>query len=1016
MRSFLLLFLVLFSTSYYASAQNRNISGVVTDTKGETLPGVSVKVKGTTLGTSTDVDGKYSLSAPANATLVIAYIGYETKEVAVNNQAQINVTLGSSSTSLNEVVVTALGIEREKKSLTYTVQTVDTESISKAREFNVVNSLAGKVAGLNFQTSTQGVGGASRIILRGNRSISGSSEPLYIVDGVPGSFTNINPDDVESITVLKGPNAAALYGSTASNGAVVITTKKGADGFKVSFNQSYTADLPNILIDYQDEYGQGTNGIYAKQSARNWGPKMDGRMVDHWSNDPNWAGPKQYAFLPQPDNVKDFFQTGKLSASNLAISTGNEKHQTYFSYTFTEGNGVVRNNDINQHNANLRLNNKLGDKLTLDSKLSYIKKNVLNPIPAFINYENQMWNGYQILRNLRTEDIRQYEFTDPATGYPVRHYWNVSDLDPGNAYGIVEKIKNNTFEDQVSAFSTLRYEFTKNLSAHLRSSLIRSFGSSEKTLQGGLVNLLPVTGSYSVGASNSTRWDNDVLVSYKGKFKKNFEYNANVGGSTRLNRNSSSSSSTGVGLTVPNFYALSNTQQVVSSYSVGSPREMSSVYGFGQIGYKGLLYLDVTGRNDWSSTLPRDNWSYFYPSVGLTTIVSDIVKMPSFVSFAKLKASYAEVGSDTSPFQLDRTASIAAGGYNGFLTLSGTLPNENLKPERTKGLELGADVRFFNGRFGVDFTYYKTNTYNQLFSISLPPASGASSFFTNGGDVQNKGLELVVTGNPISSQNGLNWDISVNFSRNVGTVKKIHDTRSAIILQAGDLREIRVEAGKRWGEMYVRGFARDPQGKIIVENSGQPRYTAGKTVYAGNSEPDWLGGVQNSLSYKRFNFSFLIDVRQGGEIVSYTNSQLAAAGLTKETAAGREGTLVFGKDFYTTDGAVRADGTPNTLPINVQGFWESTGGRSAGLVGEIHTSSASNARLRELTLGYSFPKKTIGVPVYLGLTGRNVFFLYNKAQYIDPDMVVGTGAASQGDSSFGPPTTRSLGINVRVDF
>lgn len=1016
MKSILLLFFVLFSTSYYSIAQNRNISGVVSDTKGETLPGVSVKVKGSSIGTSTDLDGKYSLSVPANSILVIAYIGYVTKEVAVNDQTQINITLESSSTALSEVVVTALGIERETKSLTYTVQSVGTESLSKAREFNVANSLAGKVAGLNFQTSTQGVGGASRLILRGNRSISGSSEPLYIVDGVPGNFTNINPDDVESITVLKGPNAAALYGSTASNGAVVINTKKGAEGFKVSFNQSYTADLPNILIEYQNEYGQGTNGIYAKQSARNWGPRMDGRMVEHWSNDPNWAGPKEYAFLPQPDNIRDFFQTGKLSASNLAISTGNEKNQTYFSYTFTEGNGVVRNNDISQHNVNLRLNNKLGKKLSLDSKLAYVKKNILNPIPAFINYENQMWNGYQILRNLRTEDIRKYEFIDPATGYPVRHYWNVADLDPGNAYGIVEKIRNNTFEDQVSAFSTLKYDFTKNLSAFVRSSLIRSFGSSEKTLQGGLVNLLPVTGSYTVGASNAIRWDNDVLVSYKGTFKKDFEYNANLGASTRLNRNSSSSSSTGVGLTVPNFYALSNTQQVVSSYNVGSPRDMSSIYGFGQIGYKGVVYLDVTGRNDWSSTLPRDNWSYFYPSVGLTTIVSDIIDMPSFVSFAKLKASYAEVGSDTSPFQLDRTASIAAGGYNGFLTLSGTLPNAQLKPERTKGLELGADVRLFNGRFGVDFTYYKTNTFNQLFSISLPPASGASSFFTNGGDVQNTGVELMLSGSPISSSNGFNWDIAINFSRNVGVVQRIADTRSTIILQSTDLREIRVEAGKRWGEMFVRGFARDPQGRIIVENSGQPRYTPGKTVYAGNSEPDWLGGIQNSLSFKRFNFSFLIDVRQGGEIVSFTNSQLAAAGLTKETAVGREGNLVFGKDFFTTEGAVRVDGTPNTLPINVQGFWESTGGRSAGLVGEIHTSSASNARLREVTLGYSIPKKTLGVPVNVSLTGRNVFFLYNKAQYIDPDMVVGTSAANQGDSSFGPPTTRSLGINLRVDF
>ncbi|WP_166444544.1 SusC/RagA family TonB-linked outer membrane protein [Dyadobacter bucti] len=996
-----------------------NVAGkVISAADKQGLPGVSILVKGTTTGTVTDGEGNYSISLPGDdGTLVFSSIGFITQEVLIKGRSTVDVSMEEDLKKLDEVVVTAFGIERDKKSLTYSTQNVDVEAISKSREYNVLNSLAGKVAGLNFQTSSTGVGGTSRIVLRGNRSISGNSQPLYIVDGVPGNLSDLNPDDIESMTVLKGPNAAALYGSQANNGAIVVTTKRGgntAGRYDVSVSQSYTFEIPNILVDYQDSYGQGLNGQYMANTSSNWGPKMEGQMVDHWSNDPNWAGPKTYAYSPQPNNVRDFFKVGHNSATNLAISTGSEKAQTYFSYTYTDGAGVVPFNELSRHNANLRFSNNLGKRLSIDGKLTYMRQEIKNGLGVSIDYSNPLRHAYRIPRNVRTQDAEIYEFYND-NGIPVTHTWSSSELVETNPYTAVNGISSNSVRDRVAALASMKYNVTDKLSVQIRSSLNRAFENYQNEIKGGISKVSPVDGYFGVSSSESMSLNNDFLVSYNDNISSTLKYNVNVGGNSLINRNTSISANTGTTLTIPNFFTLSNTQYLQASNSVGGPSNINSLYAFGQISYKDAIFLDLTGRNDWSSTLPKSNWSFFYPSVGLNGVVSELVKLPMVISFFKVRGSYAIVGNGTSPFSLSRYATLSRGGKAGLMSVSGTLPNENLKPEKTASLELGGDLRFFEDRLGLDFTYYVTNTTNQLFSISLPPASGASGFFTNGGDVENKGVEMVFTVKPIVKAD-FGWDIGLNFSKNKNIVKKINDQRPSIVMGNNDLREIRLEQGKQWGGIYVKGFQRDDNGNVIVGPNGIPLYTTGKTVFVGNSEPKWLGGIRNTFRYKKLSLSVLIDVRHGGVISSFANSVLAADGSTKETEAGRDGKLVFGKDFFPEENAVKQDGSVNDLPINVQDFWIGSGGRTAGLVGEIHTSDASNVRLREAQLSYSLPKGIFGYPVSFSLVGRNLFFLSNKAKYLDPEIFVGADNATQSDASFTLPTTRSIGFNVRVNF
>ena len=1015
------IFLILISltlVSFVAYSQH-SVSGSVVDENGDPLIGVNILEVGTTNGTVSDFEGNFSMQvASGESSLVFSYTGFQEQTIALGGQSTLNVTL-AQGVALGEVVVTALGITREKKSLTYSSQSVDTDELSQARELNVVNSLQGKVAGLSVSPSGSGVGAPSRVILRGNRSIAGSSQPLYVVDGVPilGDITDVNPDDIASINVLKGPNAAALYGNRANNGAIIITTRTGQSGkFNVSLSSTFTANDPIILTNYQNEFGQGNSGIYNAASEQSWGPRLDGSSVDHWSQDPNFPS-GSYRFEAQSDNVEDFFQTGYNWANSLVINGGTEKAQTYFSYTFTDAEGVVPNNALQRHNVNLRITNKLMDKLTLDTKLTYIREDVDNELSQGESFSNPVRHALRLPRNIRTEDVSIFEYTD-ANGSNRQHFWNPGSNGGANPYWTINRNTNQRDLDRVIAFASLRYEITPELSVQVRSAFDRINRQWEDRLWNDSY-VIADNGRFTLTSVEEYEWNNDILLSYAKELNTDWYVSVNVGANSRKERGSSLSGNTGDLLTVPNFFTLSNTQDNRASNSFGTqnaPRDVNSVYGFAQVTFKDAITLDVTARNDWSSTLPSDNWSFFYPSFGLSAVISELVDLPDAITFLKLRGSWAEVGNDTGPFQTLRTASVGSGGNNGFLSISGTIPNENLLPEETQSIEFGADFRFLRNRLGLDLTYYKSNSQNQLFSVALPVGSGAQEFFTNGGDVENEGFEAILSVTPVKTQN-LEWNVGFNFTSNESTVVKINDERPSIQVAQDFLRAFRIEQGAPWGQVFSRGFERDAQGRIIVGANGLPLITSGLTTLVANYNPDWLGGLRNTLTYKDFSLSFLIDIRQGGSVTSLTNAILYGDGTTEETLAGRDGSAIFGQgEFGQWGEAVKEDGSPNDIRIDSETFWRAVGGRNAP-VGEAFAQDASNVRLRELVLGYRIPFDSGPISALrVSLVGRNLFFFSNAADDFDPEVLVGTGKAGEGFQSFGPPTTRQFGINLKVDF
>ncbi|MEM1324831.1 MAG: SusC/RagA family TonB-linked outer membrane protein [Bacteroidota bacterium] len=1012
MKQILLLLLCCSLTSWLVAQQT--VSGQVTDPGGSALIGVSVVEVGTSNGTVSDLNGNYSITVQDGASLQFSYTGYETTSVEIGNQSTINIAL-SEGVALDEVVVTALGISREKKNITYAAQNVATEELSQARELNVVNSLAGKVAGLTVSQSGAGVGSASRVILRGNRSIAGSSQPLYIVDGVPilGDISDINPDDIASISVLKGPNAAALYGNRANNGAIVIETKRGTAGdVKVSLSTTLMANQPIILTNYQNQFAQGNNGAYATNSEQTWGPALSGQSADHWSNNPDF--PTSSYALNAGNNVEDFFQTGFNSATNIALSGGTSRAQTYFSYTYTDAAGIVPNNELARHNINARITNNFGTRWTLDAKVNYIREDIDNELSQGESFDNPIRHALRLPPNIRTEDAEIFEFVD-AEGNNRQHYWNPGSNGGANPYWTINRNTNQRDLDRVIGLISLKYQIADGLSLMARSTLDKINRQWENRWWNDSY-IIADNGRYTATRVEETEFNADLLLNYSKDFSENFYINVIAGANARKERGSFLQGTTGDNLTVPNFFAIANSQDNRAFGNFGAPRDVNSVYGSASLTFLNAITLDITARNDWSSTLPKENWSFFYPSFGLSAVVSDLVDLPNFWSFAKLRANWAQVGNDTDPFRTLRNASVSAGGNNGFLQISTTIPNENLLPEETVSIDLGADLRFFDSRLGLDIAYYRTNSRDQLFAVALPVGSGASQFFTNGGDIQNEGIEAVLTLSPVRTSD-FSWNILFNFTQNESTVLEINDERPSIQIASDFLRAYRIEEGRPFGEVFSRGFERDAQGRILVGDDGLPVVTSGLTTLVANFNPDWLGGFRNEFNYKGLNFSFLIDIRQGGSVASLTNAILYGDGLTEETLAGREGNAIFGQGEFSEWGeAVKEDGSPNDIPISSEAFWRKVGGRNAP-VGEVFARDASNVRLRELVLGYRFPFASGPVSALrVSVVGRNLFFFSNAAGDFDPEVLVGTGKAGEGFQSFGPPTTRSFGLSLGLDF
>lgn len=1006
------------------------VKGTITEAgTGMPIPGANVVVKGTKTSASTDFDGKYSITVSnASAVLVFSYVGSATKEVAVSGQTTIDVSLAAGTQVLGEVVVTALGLKREKKAITYSAQNISVDELSEARSLNVANSLSGKVAGLNFSTTSNGVGSSSRITLRGNRSLNGNNQPMYVVDGVPISngttttnpdidtggttqpdgISNINPEDIASMTVLKGPSAAALYGTRASNGVIVITTKSGKAGkTSVSVSSNFMASTAYNLTNFQNEYGQGTQGNYVANSSSSWGGKLDGSQVAAWQlvRNPNYSGPATTSYTPQPNNAMDFFKTGYNLANTLTVTTGNEKAQGYFSYTNTRAEGIVGGNALDRHNLNLRLTSKVSDKFSIDVKTNYIVQDIDNLLRT--GEESIGTSVYLMPRSLKFNDYKDFEYTDAAGQLQKNYFLDETGAPGGNPYW--SALRDDSRKDKRNRFiglASLKYEFTKTLSLQVRAGLDQMTNKAVRNRYA-TAEFNNNLGSYSESYETVSELNTDALLAYNEKFG-DFSVSIN-GGANSLQQNSSSLGSGGV-LSKRNYFALSNVA-TISSTSTASQKRINSVYGFSQIGYRNYLFLDLTARNDWSSTLPADNRSFFYPSVGISGVISDMTTLPEVISFAKVRASYAKVGNDTDPYQtMNRYSYI--GGNGGMLYGQTTAANPNLRPEMSNSIEFGTEVKFFKNRLGLDFTYFKTNTKDQIFYINTPESSSYSRRVVNGGEIENKGYEIVLTATPIQTEN-FSWDITANYASYKSEVKSIYDGRDELVLGEGRLVRSKVVKGGEYGDLYIKGFQRNADGQIIVNAAGLPLATNSFDVRAGNFNPDWTAGLKNNFKYKDFSLSFLVDFRIGGEVISYTQAREAGLGVNDITLAGREGGIVVNGVVANGDGTFR----PNTTSVTAEQYWTSVGQRTP--IAEPFIYDATNIRLRELVLGYSLPKRLFAntgfTNIDFSLVGRNLFFFVNKAKYFDPEQGAGTGNL-QGIESFNIPSTRDYGVNVKFGF
>ncbi|HEY4287855.1 MAG TPA: SusC/RagA family TonB-linked outer membrane protein [Puia sp.] len=988
-------------------------------------PGISIVEKGTTNGTTTNDQGEFSLDVrDANAILVITSVGYERQEMALNGKQELSILMEPANNQMTDVVVTALGITRQKKSITYATQSIKGSDLSDTREVNLTNAMDGKVANMLLSKTNAGPGSSTRIIFRGNRSINGSNQPLIIVDGVridntPQAFndvtgnvalardngdgiSNVNPDDVESMTVLTGASAAALYGSDASNGAIIITTKKGRSGrgIGVSVSSSAMFENPMIYPKFQNTYGQGSGGIFDPKSEYSWGPKMQGQAVTDWTG-------KNQALSPQPNNFKDFFRTGSELINSVALSGGNDKSQTYFSYTNTYSNGIMPNNAYKRNNLNLRQTYQLTDKLSVDIKANYIKEDIINrPLAGAGNHA--MATLYSMPRSLRLNDIKNYEYTDLSDFTLHQNYWGTQSPAFQNPYWSVYRNLYERDRDRLIGLVSLRYQITPELSVQGRTSLDYY---QDNGVESDYSNTYWITfaggGNYQINKSSFRQFNNDLLINYKKRLSDKFTLNVNAGASLEQ-FNMENTNSNDQGLIVANSFSLGNGLATVTRNGL-SRTEKQSVYGAANLGYKDYLFLDVTGRNDWNSTLPVRHASYFFPSVGVSAVLNEMLRLPEAISLLKLRASYAEVGNGTGFNQLKESPYIGPGGNGGFLYVDRVLKDADLKPEKTRSYEAGLDVGLFKNRFTAEITAYKTNTVNQILSIGVPSPSGYAFRIINAGNIRNQGLEMLLTGKAID-QPHFKWTIGVNFGLNRNKILYLDSIEKMPPLSSPEtLGEIVAEEGKAFGGIYTTSFVRNATGQVIVDSTGLPEVQGDQTKhYAGNYNPDWTAGITNTFQYKNWGLSFLIDMRKGGIVISGTQALEASQGVTKNTLAGRE-------TGFVVPNSVTESGSKNTAVVSAQNYWQWVG--SQNLVGEAFVNSATNIRLRQVTLSYALPLsgRSVVRGATFSLVGRNLLFLKNDAVGFDPESALGTGN-NQGLEYTPVPSTRSYGLYLKLNF
>ena len=998
--------------------QQKVINGKVVDINAQPLPGVTVMIKGTELGTVTDIDGEFSLSnITGDATLVFSFIGMKTQEVIVGNQEYINVIMSEETLGLDEIIVTAFGIKRQARTLSYATQNIDSEEISEIKDpNNFLNALQGKVSNALI-TQTGSVGSEGRIILRGNSSIAGSNNALIVVDGIPigTSTSRINPDNIESLTILRGASASALYGSEAGNGVIEITTKTGKSGkLSVNFISGITFDSPFALPRVQNIYGQGNNGVLDPSVGDSWGAKMSGQEYTNIQ-----GNIRKYS--PEPNNIRDYFRTGLNLTNTINISGGSDKIKTYLSYTNNKVDGIMPGNSMTRHLIDSRINYKISERLSTDAKITYNLRDIKN-IPRASEGNNPIIDLYQIPRNYSIEDAKQYEVLDNL-GIPKPAPWP-STLPSiyGNPYWATYNDVRNAKENNVSLFFSAKYQISDRLNITGKANIDKLFASfDESRHQGTLLWALRPGGYYSLEKNESTRKWFDLMLHGDNSIGENFNINYILGGIYQDNL-SSSNSSIADGLTIPNKFNINFASSPTVSSS-GSQIQIQSILGQFNMGFRNAIFLDGSLRNDCDSRLPAPH-SYQYYSAGISAILSDLIKLPEKFSYLKTSFSYAEVGNGGRFGLLNAAYSYTPGAGNGYLSRSTVVPIPGLKPEIVRSREASVQGGLFKNRLGFSINIYRSNSFNQLLTITVPAATGFTGQYINAGNIQNKGIEIEINSTPIATKD-FNWRMDFNIAFNRNKILELSENLKVIYLMGHtDFGgRPKIEVGGAYGDLVSDVWKQDNNGNYIVNSNGLPlttKATGEVQKVVGNFNPLATTGLTNTLTYKGFSFRALVDGRIGGIIISGTEQNLAYSGITEGTLPYREGGWNLG--------GVDLEGNPVNKEIDAQRFWQTASGKRFG-TGQFFTYDATNIRLRELSLGYNIDlqKESFFESIKVSLIGRNLFWIYRgkskleipgvkkRKMWMDPEVSLGTGN-NQGVEYGTLPSSRGYGLSFSLTY
>ena len=985
---------------------NHKVTGRVVDPAGEPLIGATIMVEGTKDGTVTDIDGNFTINTTSKAKLVISYVGYTAQTILVGDKTTIDVTLKEVANTMNEVVVTALGIKRAEKALSYNVQSVGSNELTRNKDANFVNSLNGKVAGVNISKSASGVGGATRVIMRGAKSIEGDNNVLYVIDGIPifnfsggrdsgimgegrvssEGIADLNPEDIESISVLAGPSAAALYGSNAANGAILITTKKGKEGrVDISFSSSADFSSPLLMPEFQNTYGNKLG------SYESWGEKL--------------ATPSSY------DPKKDFFRTGTNFINALTLNMGNEFNQTFASVATTNSRGIVPNNTYDRYNFTIRNTTRMfKNKVQLDLGAAYIKQKDNNMVSQG-EYWNPIVAAYLFPRGESFEGIKTFERYDNVRNFPTQ-YWPISDsrFANQNPYWTAYRNLAPDDKDRFMFNAGLTYNIFDWLSVAGRIRLDKTFITSERKIYASSFNYFAKeNGAYDYYDYKDHQTYIDAIANINKTFGK-FSLAANVG----YSYSDYASLTRGYGgnlVLVPNKFSLNNINPSDSKIrEAGGDSKVRNVAAFAsaELGWRSMVYLTLTGRNDWNSRLVNSSEeSFFYPSVGLSGIISEMTKLPSFISYLKVRGSYTEVGSPVSRSGMT-PGTITTPIVGGSLKSTDIYPFTDYKAERTKSYEFGLTARFWK-KLSFDFTWYKSNTYNQTFIGELPEGSGYKAVYLQAGNVENRGVEMALGYS--DNFGGLQWNSSLVYSKNVNEIKEmVKDYHHPLSPKPINIPEVSKDNGRvllkvggSINDIYARKvLAKDNQGFVNVSPSGGMNLETVEPIYLGKTTPDFTMGWNNNFTYKNFGLSFLINARVGGIVTSSTQALLDRFGVSKASADARDAGGVM---------------IPNQGLYDAKKYYTLVATGENDLAG-YYTYSATNVRLQELTFSYKFNSRLFNNVIKdltLSFVATNPWMIYCKAPF-DPELTASTGTYGQGNDYFMQPSLKSYGFSVKFKF